>query len=144
VLVICLNRLRSRRTTAFTRMYRKPLTMHEISSCSGRRVACDSASGEASMRDETVFRVTKSRCHANPLSDRVFFRRRCNDSTFPWRAAAHYWGEGGNESRQQARVSKVRTGPILTSLPFSPHAVLLMLCRDCHSSGRIGDVLVML
>src|SRR5205823_7378653 len=30
--------------------YHKRLTMHEISSCSGRRVACDSA-----MLDETVF-----------------------------------------------------------------------------------------
>jgi hypothetical protein len=36
---------------------------------------------EASMRDETVFRVTNSRYHANQSSDRVFFRRRCNDST---------------------------------------------------------------
>src|SRR5437899_110074 len=69
-------------------------------------------SREASMRDETLFRVTNSRYHANPSSDRVFFRRRCNDLTFPWRAVAHHWGEGGNESRQQARVSKVRTDPI--------------------------------
>jgi len=30
--------------------------------------------------DETVFCVTNSRCHANPSSDRVCFRRRCNDS----------------------------------------------------------------
>jgi hypothetical protein len=37
---------------------------------------------EASMRDETVFRVTNSGHHANPSSDRVFFRRRCNDSMF--------------------------------------------------------------
>jgi hypothetical protein len=37
---------------------------------------------EVSMRDETVFRVTNSRYHANPSSDRVCFRRRCNDSTF--------------------------------------------------------------
>ena len=29
--------------------------------------------------DETVFRITKSRYHANPSSDRVCFRRRCND-----------------------------------------------------------------
>jgi len=41
---------------------------------------------EASMRDETAFRVTNSRYHANPPSDRVFFRRQCNDSTLPWRA----------------------------------------------------------
>jgi len=34
------------------------------------------------MRDETVFCVTNFRYHANPSSDRVFFRRRCNDSTF--------------------------------------------------------------
>src|SRR5438552_13248531 len=68
------------------------------------------------MRDETVFGVTNSRYHANPSSDPVFFRRRCNDLTFPWRAVAHYWGEGGNESRQQARVSKVRTDPFF---PFS-------------------------
>ena len=48
-------------------------------------------------------------CHASPSSDPVFFRRRCNDLTFPWRACllanafgvAHHWGEGGNESRQR-------------------------------------------
>jgi hypothetical protein len=38
--------------------------MHELDSCSGGRVACDSASREASMRDETVFCVTNSRYHA--------------------------------------------------------------------------------
>src|SRR4029453_4733215 len=32
--------------------------------------------------DETVFCVTNSRYHANPSSDRVCFRRRCNDLTF--------------------------------------------------------------
>ncbi len=31
---------------------------------------------EVSMRDETVFRVTNSRYHTNPSSDRIFFRRR--------------------------------------------------------------------
>src|SRR5882724_2690132 len=31
--------------------------------------------------DETVYGVTNSRCNANPSSDRVFFRRRCTDST---------------------------------------------------------------
>jgi hypothetical protein len=34
------------------------------------------------MRHETVFRVTNSRYHADPSSNRVFFRRRCNDLTF--------------------------------------------------------------
>ena len=48
-----------------------------------------------------VFGVMNSRYHANPSSDRVCFRRRYNDSTFPWRAVAHYWGEGGNKSRQR-------------------------------------------
>jgi hypothetical protein len=48
--------------------------MHEPARCSGGRVACDSASREASMRDEPVFRVTNSRYHANPPSDGVFFR----------------------------------------------------------------------
>ena len=33
------------------------------------------------MRNETVFCVTNSRWHANASSDRVSFRRRCNDST---------------------------------------------------------------
>ena len=67
--------------------------MHEPARCKGgRRGGC-----EVSTRDETVFRVTNSRYHANPSSDGVFFRRRCNDLTFPWRAVAHYWGEGGNE-----------------------------------------------
>jgi len=37
---------------------------------------------EVSMRDETVFRVTNSRYHANPSSDRVSFRRRCDDLMF--------------------------------------------------------------
>jgi hypothetical protein len=37
---------------------------------------------EVFMLDETVFRVTISRYHANLSSDPVFFRRRCNDSTF--------------------------------------------------------------
>src|SRR5947209_18014515 len=55
------------------------------------------------MRDETVCRVRDSRHHANPSSDRVFFRRRCNNLTFPWRAVAHYWGEGGNESHSEAK-----------------------------------------
>src|SRR5216110_2287576 len=32
-----------------------------------------------------------SRYDANPSSDPVFFRRRCNDLMFPWRAVAHYW-----------------------------------------------------
>jgi len=50
--------------------------------CGGGRVACDSTSREASMRNETVFRVTNSRYHANPSSDRVFFRRRCDDLMF--------------------------------------------------------------
>jgi len=36
---------------------------------------------EASMRDETAFRVTNSRYHANPSSDRVFFRHRFNALT---------------------------------------------------------------
>ena len=31
--------------------------------------------------DETVFRVTNSQHHANPSRNRVFFRRRCTDST---------------------------------------------------------------
>ena len=62
------------------------------------------ANREASMRDETVFGVTNSRCHANPSPERVFFRRRCNDLTFPWRAVAHYWSEGGNESRQRSEM----------------------------------------
>src|SRR5438876_2410348 len=65
------------------------------------------------MRDETVSRITNSRYHGNPSSDGVFFRRRSNDSTFPWRACllanafgvAHYWGEGGNESRQRSEMS---------------------------------------
>jgi hypothetical protein len=34
------------------------------------------------MRDDTVFRVTNSRYHANLSSDRVCFRRRCNDLMF--------------------------------------------------------------
>ena len=59
------------------------------------------------------FGVTNSRYHASPSSDRLFFRPRCNDSTLPWRAVTHYCGEGGNKSRQQARVSKVRTDPNL-------------------------------
>src|SRR6266496_6844385 len=57
--------------------------------------------------DEAVFGVTNSRYPANPSSDRVCFRRRCNDLTFPWRAVAHYWGEGGNESRQQAQCDPI-------------------------------------
>jgi hypothetical protein len=56
--------------------------MHEPARCSGGRVACDPASCVASMRGEAVFRVTNSRYDANPSSDRVFFRRRCNDLTF--------------------------------------------------------------
>ena len=52
--------------------------MHEPARCrGGRRRGC-----EVSMRDETVFRVTNSRYHANPSLDRVFFRRRCIDSMF--------------------------------------------------------------
>src|SRR6266516_6778931 len=51
-------------------IYHKPLTMHEPARCrGGRRGGC-----EVSVRDDTVFRVTNSRCHANPLSDRVSFR----------------------------------------------------------------------
>jgi hypothetical protein len=34
------------------------------------------------LRDETVFGVTNYRYRASPAFDRVFFRRRCNDSTF--------------------------------------------------------------
>ena len=66
--------LNQRRSATIETSYRKPLTMHEISSCSGGRAACDSASREASMRDETVFRVTNSRCDANPSPDRGFLR----------------------------------------------------------------------
>jgi len=41
--------------------------MHEPARCKGgRRGGC-----EVSTRDETVFRVTNSRYHANPSSDRV-------------------------------------------------------------------------
>ena len=51
--------------------------MHEPARCKGgRRGGC-----EVSTRDETVFRVTNSRYHANPSSDRVFFRGRSNDLT---------------------------------------------------------------
>ena len=57
--------------------------------CKGRRVAlqfCKPAPKLADSLlavpgDETVFRVTNSRYHANPSSDRVFFRRRCNGLT---------------------------------------------------------------
>src|SRR5437016_3712848 len=85
---------------------------------------------EVSMRDETVFLRPNSRYHANPSSDRVFFRRRCNDLTFPWRAVAYYWGEGGNESRQQGRVSKVRTDPFFCSqLHFGPPTINAMATR---------------
>ena len=51
--------------------------MHEPARCKGgRRGGC-----EVSTRDETVFRVTNSRYHANPSSDRDFLRHRCNDLT---------------------------------------------------------------
>ncbi len=67
-------------------VYRKPLTMHEPARCRGGR----RGGRDVSMRDETVFGITNSPYHANPSSDRVFFRRQCNDLTFPWRAVAHY------------------------------------------------------
>ena len=41
-------------------------------------MAVGAAAARLHMRDETVFRVTNSRYHANPSSDRVFFRRRCH------------------------------------------------------------------
>jgi hypothetical protein len=41
------------------------------------------------MRDKTAFRVTNARYQANLSSDRVFFRRRCNDF---------------NESRQRSEM----------------------------------------
>ena len=95
------------------------------------------------LRDATVFSVTNSRYHANPSSDRVFFRRRCNDSTFPWRAVTHYWGEGGNKSRQQARVSKVRTDPIFPFIfpfPFSLRAPASIndACIYIYDELRLG------
>ena len=34
------------------------------------------------LRDETVFGLTNYRYRASPAFDRVFFCRRCNDSTF--------------------------------------------------------------
>src|SRR5207244_5858563 len=74
-------RHRSEPRVSLLAIYRKPLTMHEPARCSGGRVACDSATREASMPDETVFRVTNSRYHANPSSDRDFLRHRCNDLT---------------------------------------------------------------
>jgi hypothetical protein len=52
--------------------------MHEPARCRGGR----RGHRQASMREETLFRVTNSRYHANPSSDPVFFRRRCNDLTF--------------------------------------------------------------
>jgi hypothetical protein len=51
------------------------------------------------MRAETVFRVTNFRYHPNPSSDRVCFRRRCNDLTFPWRAAHSRTGEWDERDR---------------------------------------------
>ena len=105
-----LSTLNNQRSTS---AHHKPVTMHELNAVEAgvspailvvaavydRRSL---PSREASMRDETLFRVTNSRYNANPSSDRVFFRRRCNDLTFPWRAVAHHWGEGGNESRQRS------------------------------------------
>jgi hypothetical protein len=74
------------------------------------RVVEASGGREASMRDETASRVTNSRYHANPSSDRVCFSPQCNDLTFHLsrRSRARRW----NKSRQRARVSKVRTDPI--------------------------------
>ena len=71
-------RHRSEPAGKFVTIYHKPLTMHEQARCSvGRR-----GGREVFMRDETPFRVTNFRYHANPSSDGVFFRRRCNDLTF--------------------------------------------------------------
>jgi hypothetical protein len=41
-------------------------------------------------------------------------------ASFKTFGVAHYWGEGGNESRQQARVSKVRTTLFSYSCAFKP------------------------
>src|SRR5438034_11765697 len=57
------------------------------------------------MRHETVFRVTNSRYHTNPSSDRVFVRRRCNGSIFPWRSVAHYWAKKGTNHNSEAKCS---------------------------------------
>jgi hypothetical protein len=52
--------------------------MHELECWRGGR----RGGGEVSMREETLFRVTNSRYHANPSSERVCFRRRCNALMF--------------------------------------------------------------
>jgi hypothetical protein len=76
---------------SYRSIYHKPLTMHEgFAACHAvvfgyNRTKAGSGERrgdrEASVRDETVSRVTNSRYHANPPSDRVFFRHRCNAST---------------------------------------------------------------
>src|SRR5207249_10993918 len=88
----------------------KSRSAESISDWLGCGAACPKPANSllAVASDETLFRVTNSRYHANPSSDRVSFRRRCNGLTFPWRAVAHYWGEGGNESRQRSEMFKIR------------------------------------
>lgn len=60
--------------------------MHEPARarCRGGSVSRKSVAAVSDRRhgDETVFRVTNFRYHANPPSERVSFRRQCNDSTF--------------------------------------------------------------
>src|SRR5439155_15120001 len=55
------------------------------------------------MRHETAFRFTNSRYHANLSCDRVFVRRRCNGSIFPWRSVAHYWAKEGTNHDSEAK-----------------------------------------
>src|SRR5436190_19905790 len=74
---------------------------------------------------------------ASRILDTTQIRRRCKDSTLPWRAVAHYWGEGGNESRQQARVSKVRTDPI-----FPPREISFLLATVGINSSLAPSCLI--
>ena len=82
--------------------------MHELNSCSGRRVACDSASREAVMRDETV------------CGDRVLDTTQIR-GRIAFSSAADVTIQHFNESRQRARVSKVRA--VLRINPTPPQGV---------------------
>jgi hypothetical protein len=67
------------------------------------------------LRDETVFGVTNSRYHATLSSERVFFRRRCNDLTFHLSRRSR--ARRRNESRQ--RMLNVETRPYFP-FPYFP------------------------
>jgi len=108
--------------------------MHEPARCTS------GAAAARFLRDETVFGVTNYRYRASPAFDRVFFRRRRNDSTFQRITTAKLMFRRdpifliiGNTIKIDASIAPIFSTGKLGLSPFPSFHVGLLRSNQHHS-----------